>query len=278
MKKFAWLLIVGIIFCLNGCAQQEQTTTIDQSTEYIHSHWVKASDLREQTVIHEGLTRILPDLKELVNEAFSGSDYLDWVQFGSVTEIREFKNPNLFETFTDTTAFYAAGSHMIVVCPNFFNIKDSGQQTYILIHELMHSLIGVGKNGSEETMNCFMEGIADYMANQVLFDTGLKYNLVYQNELYCISWLMALYGNEDVVKMICSGDMPDFISEQTGDPDAGMNLHSSLAIIDKSKDHEAVKNAILTEMDILKKMSRSNTKVCEQFTNIFEKAYAPYLN
>ena len=278
MKKITWLLIVGMIFCLNGCTQREQTATIDQPAEHSHSHWVKFSDLKEQTVIHDGLTNVLPDLKELVNGTFRGNDYLDWVQFESVAEIREFEDPNSFEAFTETTAFYAAGSHMIVVCPNFFDIKDSGQQTYILIHELIHSLIGVGKNGAEETMNCFMEGIADYMANQVLFDTGLEYNLVYQNELYCISWLMALYESENITKTICNGDILDFISEQTGDPDAGTNLHSSLAIIDKSKDHEAIKNAILTEMDILKKMSRSNTKVCEQFTNIFEKAYAPYLN
>lgn len=278
MRKIAWLLLVSMIFCLAGCAKQEQTTTTNQPVEHSQSHWIKSKDLKEQTNIHEDLTSVLPDLKEMVTEALGESDYLDWEQFENVTEIREFKDPNLAKTFTDATAFYAAGSHMIIVCPDFFSIESGDQQTYILTHELIHSLVGVGKNGSEETMNCFMEGIADYLANQVLFNTNLDYSLVYQNELYCISWLMALYGNDNIAKIICSGDILDFVSEQTGDSNAGADLHSSLVAIDKSKDHEAVKNAILTEINILKKISGSNTEVCEQFTKLFEKNYAPYLN
>lgn len=277
MRKIAWLLLVSMIFCLVGCAKQEQATT-SQTTKYSQSHWIKSSDLKEQTTIHEDLTKILPDLKNLIEEALRGYDYLDWVQFGKVSEIREFKDQTFAKEFTNATAFYAAGSHIIVVCSDFFSIENSDQQTYILTHELMHSLVGVGKDGSEETMNCFMEGIADYLVNQVLFNTNLKYDLVYQNELYCLSWLMALYGNDNITKIICSGDILDFVDEQTGDADAGKKLHDALAIIDKSKDRKAVKNAILTEMDILKKMSSSNTKVCKQFTKVFEENYAPYLN
>ena len=41
--------------------------------------------------------------------------------------------------FAETTAFYAAGSHAIVVCPKFFDIGNGDQQTYILAHELVHS-------------------------------------------------------------------------------------------------------------------------------------------
>lgn len=277
MRKNIWLLLVSIIICLAGCAKQEQVTT-SQTTKYSQSQWIESNDLKEQTIIHDGLTDVLPDLKNLVAESLDGYDYLDWSQFKSVAEIREFKDPNLAKTFTDATAFYAVGSNIIVVCPDFFSIENSDQQTYILAHELTHSLVGVGKNGSEETMNRFMEGITDYLVNQVLYNTDLKYDLVYQNELYCLSWLMALYGNDNIVKTICSGNILDFVDEQTGHADAGKKLHDSLVTIDESKDRETVKNAILTEMDILKKMSGSNTKVCEKFTKIFERNYAPYLN
>lgn len=278
MKKVVCLLLaIMVTVCLAGCTERERTTT-SQPTINNSLHQVRSGELEKNTAIHSGLSSVLPDLKEMIKEALGEYDFLDWEQFENVSEIREFKDPNLAGDFADKTAFYATGSGIIVVCPNFFSIKEGDQQTYTLTHELIHSLVGVGKVGAEDTMCLFMEGVTDYLANLVLFDTGLEYSLNYQNELYCISWLMALYGNNEITKTICGGEIINFVNEQVGNTDAGTILHNSLLVLDKSKDREDVKNAILNELDILRTISGSNIEVREKFTKIFETAYAPYLN
>ncbi len=266
-----------VTVCLAGCVEQEKTTT-SQPTISSQLNQIRSDELEKNTVIHSGLSSVLPNLKEMIKEALNEHDFLDWEQFENVSEIREFKDPNLAGDFADKTAFYATGSDIIVVCPNFFGIKEGDQQTYTLTHELIHSLVGVGKVGAENTMYLFMEGVTDYLANLVLFDTGLEYSLNYQNELYCISWLMALYGNNEIAKTICGGEIINFVNEQAGNTDAGATLHNSLFILDKSKDREDVKNAILNELDILRTISGSNIEVREKFTKILEAAYVPYLN
>lgn len=279
MKKAICLFLASLIIalCLAGCGDQNQTTT-NQPTSSSQLNQIRSDELEKNTIVHGELTGILPDLKNLVRDSLSDNDFLDWEQFENVSEIREFKDPNLAGDFADKTAFYATGSGIIVVCPNFFSIKEGGQGAYTLTHELIHSLVGVGKSGAEDTMNLFMEGITDYLTNLALFDSGLEYSLNYQNELYCISWLMSLYSPSEIAKIICSGGIIDFINAQAGDSDAGANLHNALFVLDKSKDREEVKNAILSELDILRKISGSNIEIREKFTKIFESAYAPYLN
>jgi hypothetical protein len=232
----------------------------------------------ENTIIHEGLTEVLPDLKTLVRDSLSKKDYLNWEQFETVSEIREFKSPELVGDFAKTTAFYPAGTRMIIVCPKFFAIGNGDQQTYSLAHELVHSLTGVGKSGEEASMNLFMEGITDYLTNSMLVGTNLKYVPTYQNELYCIAWLAALYGDDNIAKIICSGEIISFIDEQAGKTGTGASLHNVLATLDKSNDQKEARDAILTEISILQTMSGEKIEISEKFTEIFKAAYAPYLN
>lgn len=239
---------------------------------------IYSKDLEKNTVIHEGLTEILPDLKDLVRASLDDKGYLNWAQFEEVSEIREFKSPELVGDFAETTAFYAAGSHAIVVCPKFFGIENGDQQTYALAHELTHSLVGTGKDGEERSMNLFIEGITDYLVGTMLAGTSLKYDLTYQNELYCISWLTAIYGTDEIVETIRDGEIIEFIDKQTGRANAGAELHNALGTLDHGRDHEAIKNSLLTEIDILRTMSGSNIELREKYTEIFKTAYAPYLN
>lgn len=281
MQKIAWFLVfVVLVACLAGCGQQSQTivATTDQPSGYNQIHQINSNELTQNTIIHEGLTELLPDMKNLIRDSLDGKDYLDWAQFEAVSEIREFKSPDLVGDFTETTAFYVASSHMIVVCPKFFSIGNGDQQTYTLAHELVHSLVGVGEDGKEKSMNLFIEGVTDHLAGLILTNANLNYSLTYQNELYCISWLMALYGTEEIAKTICSGKILEFIDEQTGRANAGAEVHNALATLDHSKNSEEVKNAILTEIEILRKMSNLNVETRERFTAIFKAAYAPYLN
>lgn len=281
MKKIiALLVLVGMIFsvCLAGCGQQSQIAETSQPSEYGQLHQVESNVLMENTIIHEGLTEVLPDLKTLVRDSLSEKDYLNWEQFETVSEIREFKSPELVGNFAETTAFYPAGTHIIVVCPKFFTIGNGDQQTYSLAHELVHSLTGVGKSGEEASMNLFMEGITDYLTNSMLVDTNLKYVPTYQNELYCIAWLAALYGDDGIAKTICGGKIISFIDKQAGKTGTGASLHNVLATLDKSNDQEEVRDAILAEISILQTISGENTEVSEKFTEIFKAAYAPYLN
>ena len=127
-------------------------------------------------------------------------------------------------------------------------------------------------------MNLFMEGITDYLTNSMLVGTSLKYVPTYQNELYCIAWLAALYGDDNIAKIICSGEIISFIDEQAGKTGTGASLHNVLATLDKSNDQEEVRGAILAEISILQTISGENTEVSEKFTEIFKAAYAPYLN
>ena len=99
----------------------------------------------------------------------------------------------------------------------------------------------------------------------------------YKNEIYCLSWLMELYGSEAIVKEVCAGTLVEFVDEKAGEGGIGNQLHESLTIIDYSKDYEEVKDAILAEMDILIKLSSSNNEVREKFTKLFEQGYASYL-
>ena len=278
VRKIALLLVCTMfVTCLVGCGQQNQTTT-NQPSEYNQLHQIRSDELNQNTVIHEGLTELLPDLKNLIKDSLSDKDYLDWTQFESVSEIREFKSPELVGDFVETTAFYAAGSHAIVVCPKFFDIGDGDQQTYVLAHEAIHSLVGVSKTGEERSVNLFVEGITDYLAGSILADTNLNYSLTYQNELYCIHWLVALYGSDQITEIICNGEIIDFINERTGRDNAGIELHNALATLDHGKDGEEIKKAILTEIDILRAMSGTNVEIREKYTEIFQTAYAPYLN
>ena len=279
MRKIT-LFLACIIFatCLVGCGQQSQMTTVSQPSEYNQMHQISSGTLEQNTVVHEGLTEILPDLKNLIRDSLNRNSYLDWAQFEDVEEIREFKSPEMVGDFAETTAFYAVGSHAIVVCPKFFDIGNGDQQTYILAHELVHSLVGVGENGGEQSMNLFIEGITDYLVGSMLADTDLNYSLTYQNELYCIYWLVALYGTDTITESICCGQILDFINEQAGQVNAGTRLHNALATLDHRKDHEIVKEAILTEIEILRAMSGSNVETRDEFTAIFKAAYAPYLN
>lgn len=277
MRKITCLLMcIVFIICLVGCGQQNQTAA-NQPSEYNQLHQIESGELKQNTIIHEGLTELLPDLKKLIRDALSDKDYLDWVQFENLSEIREFKNPELVGVFTETTAFYAAESHAIVVCPKFFEIEDGDQQTYVLAHEAVHSLVGVGKNSEESSVNLFVEGITDYIVGSILAETDLNYSLTYQNELYCIHWLESLYGADQITEIICSGKIIDFINERAGKDSAAV-LHNALATLDHSKDSEEIKEAILVEIDILRAMSDSNVEVREKFTEVFETAYAPYLN
>jgi hypothetical protein len=127
-------------------------------------------------------------------------------------------------------------------------------------------------------MNLFMEGITDYLTNSMLVGASLKYVLTYQNELYWIAWLAALYGDDDIVRIICSGEIINFIDRQTGKTGTGASLHNALVTLDKSNSQKEVRDAILTEIDILRTVSSKNTAVSEKFTEIFKAAYAPYLN
>lgn len=281
MKKIiAWLALISMVLsaCLSGCGQQEQTAVTSPPSEYNQPHWIQSNELAENTIVHEGLTEVLPDLKDLIRGSLGDKDYLDWQQFEAVSEIREFKSPEAVGDFAKTTAFYPTGSHMVVVCPRFFSIGNGDQQTYALAHELVHSLTGSGKGGEEKSMNLFMEGITDYLADSMLVNTSLNYTLVYQNELYCIFWLAALYGDDEITKVVCDGEILEFIDEQAGRAGAGAELHNALATLDKSADRDEVKNAILTEIDILITVSGLNIEVSEKFTEIFKAAYAPYLN
>ena len=278
MQKIAYLLVCMIfIACLVGCGQQKQTLA-EQPSEYNQLHRIESGELEQNTVINEGLTELLPDLKDLIRDSLRNMDYLDWAQFESLFEIREFKKPELAGDFAETTAFYATGSHAIVVCPKFFDVGDGDQQTYVLAHEAVHALVGVGKNGEESSVNLFVEGITDYLVDSMLTGTNLKYSLTYQNELYCIHWLVALYGTDQITEIIYSGEIIDFVNEQSGKDNAGTMLHNALATLDHSRDSGKVKEAILAEIDILRAMSSSNIEVREKFTEIFETAYAPYLN
>lgn len=278
MRKIA-LLLAFVIFaaCLVGCGQQNQTIA-DQPSEYNRLHQIRPEELKQNTILHEGLTELLPDLKDLIRDSLNDKDYLDWEQFESISEIREFKNPEVAGDFAETTAFYAAGSNAIVVCPRFFEIRDGDQQTYVLAHEAIHALVGVGKDGNERSMNLFIEGITDYLVGSILADTDLNYSLTYQNELYCLYWLVALYGTDQITETICNGSVIDFINEQADRDNAGIELHNALATLDHGKDSGEVKKAILTEIGILRAMSGSNVEIREKFTEIFETAYAPYLN
>ncbi len=278
MRKIA-LFLACIIFvaCLVGCGQKNQTIA-NQPSEYNRLHQIGSEELKQNTILHEGLTELLPDLKDLIRDSLSDKDYLDWAQFENVSEIREFKSPELVGDFAETTAFYAAGSNAIVVCPKFFDIGDGDQQTYVLAHEAIHALVGVGEDGKERTVNLFVEGITDYLTGSILADTNLSYSLTYQNELYCFYWLVALYGADQITETICSGRIIDFINEQAGRDNAGIELHNALAILDHGKDSGEIKKAILTEVDILRAMSGTNVEIREKFTEIFETAYAPYLN
>ena len=281
MKKIVALLILAsVVFsvCLVGCGQPSQTVATSPPSEYNQIHRIESNRLAEDTVVHEGLTDILPDLKDLVRDSLGDRDYLNWEQFEAVCEIREFKSPETVGDFAETTAFYPAGSRMVVVCPKFFNIGDGDQQTYTLAHELVHALTGSGKSGEEKSTNLFMEGITDYLTNSMLINTDLNYTPNYQNELYCIFWLATLYGDDKIVEIICSGRILEFIDEQTGRVGDGANLHNALATLDKSNSREEVRNAILAEINILRAVSGSNIEVSEKFTEIFKTAYAPYLN
>ena len=281
MKKIiALVVLVGMIFsvCLAGCGQQSQIAETSQPSEYDQLHQVESNVLMENTIIHEGLTGVLPGLKTLVRDSLSEKDYLNWGQFETVSEIREFKSPELVGDFAETTAFYPAGSCMIIVCPKFFAIGNGDQQTYSLAHELVHSLTGVGRSGEEASMNLFMEGITDYLTNSMLVGTSLKYVPTYQNELYCIAWLAALYGDDNIAKIICGGEIIDFIDGQTGKTGTGASLHNVLATLDKSNDKKEARDAILTGISILQTISGENTEISEKFTKIFQAAYAPYLN
>ena len=281
MKKIiALLILVSVVFsiCLVGCGQQSQIAETSQSAEYDQLRRIEPSNLLESTTIHEGLTDILPDLKDLIRGSLGEKDYLNWEQFEDVSEIREFKSPELVGDFAETTAFYPAGSCMIIVCPEFFAIGNGNQQTYSLAHELVHSLTGVGRSGEEASMNLFMEGITDYLTNSMLVGTSLKYVPTYQNELYYIAWLAALYGDDNIAKIICGGEIIDFIDGQTGKTGTGASLHNVLATLDKSNDQKEARDAILTEIDILQIVSGKNTAVSEKFTEIFKAAYTPYLN
>lgn len=94
MKKIiALLVLVGMIFsvCLAGCGQQSQIAETSQPSGYGQLHQVESNVLMENTIIHEGLTEVLPDLKTLVRDSLSEKDYLNWEQFETVSEIRELK-------------------------------------------------------------------------------------------------------------------------------------------------------------------------------------------
>jgi hypothetical protein len=67
---------------------------------------------------------VLPDLKNLIKNSLGEKDYLNWGQFEDVSEIREFKSPELVGDFAETTAFYPAGSRMVIVCLKFFAIEN----------------------------------------------------------------------------------------------------------------------------------------------------------
>lgn len=276
MKKIAILILLSIFssIILTGC--KGQNTVASESTSIKSLNQIASSDLEENTFRHEKLTKILPDLKNSIDDSLKNLNYLDWEQFEKVSEIREFKNLESAETFKTTTAFYATRTNVIIVCPKFFRLQDGNQRTYVLTHELIHSLVGVGKEGEEKSMYLFIEGITDFLADLVLKDSGLNYNLTYQNESYCISWLLSLYGTEKITKEICAGHILDFIDEQT-EAGTGLKLHRALATIDNSENLDEVKNAIIAEMQILEEMSGPNTEISQKFITLFETAYAPFL-
>ena len=239
-------------------------------------------DIAEQTILHEGLTDVLPELKSwIVNSDLSGKEYLQWDQFEKVSQIREFKNQDFARDYTETTAFHIITTDMIVVCPRFFSIESGDQRVYSLMHELMHSLVGVGRSGAESSMNLFIEGITDYLTFVVLSGTNLEdYDLTYKNEIIVISWLASLYGTDTIVESICKGEILDFIDSQS-ELGNGSKIHDNLATIDHSTNREEVKAAILSEMDILVEISKNSPnadgtwRLLEQFRQSYA---APYLN
>ena len=277
MKKIALFLVTMVVtLSLIGCGQQNQMAD-HQTSSYNQMHRIEHNELQKNTIIHQELTDLLPTLKEWVKESLVEADYLDWEQFENVCEVREFKSPELAGDLSDVVACYPYGTRMIVVCPEFFDSKSGGQRTYNLMHELVHSLVGVGKHGKEEATHLFVEGITDYLTYLVLANTGLDYSLIYLNELNCIAWLATLYGSDSITEMLCTGSILDFVDEKAGEKGAGAKLHNALATIDKSQNREEVKEAILTEIDILRAVSGSNVEVREKLTEAFYASYAPYL-
>ena len=284
MRKVVFLLALSVLTMgfLVGCKQEqnnEPEVMVEEPDDDQYGHIGKTTidDLEERTVRHDGLTdESLPGLKELIRGSLRENDFLDWGQFEKVSEIREFKDQESVGEFSDSTAFYPMGSNMVVICPRFFGIEDS-EKVYSLIHEMIHSLVGPGKVGKEESMHLFMEGITDVFTVAVTEANGLEYNMTYWNESYCIVWLTSLYGDKEIARVICNGDILTFIDEKAGEAGCGAKLHNCLTKIDKSSDKKEVKEAILTEIEILQKVSGSNVEVSEKNTEIFEQAYAEYL-
>ena len=281
MKKIIAFIVAISLFCLAGCSGQSTTEPKTEATSYNHLRQVNLDDISEQTIPHEGLTEILPELKSwIVNSDLSGKEYLQWDQFEKVSQIREFKNQDLARDYTETTAFHVITTDMIVVCPRFFSIESGDQRVYSLMHELMHSLVGTGGSGVESSMNLFIEGITDYLTFVVLSGTDLEdYDLTYKNEIIVISWLASLYGTDTIVESICKGEILDFVDSQSGLGN-GSKIHEDLATIDHSTDQEEVKAAILSEMEILVEISKNSPNADDTWRLLeqFRQSYAPYLN
>ncbi len=267
MKKVAFsiLLIAVVMFaCVSGCSNNIEYKYADNwkpGTAFVETtsraFWDEVYAHSEEV----NLDSTIALLKDVFFENFSDRDF-DWenltlvktARYVSVHDPDEVSSlsQDLLAAMQSCYAMYDDETKCIYLLPNFINAEPE-EQVCTLIHELAHAAFKTKRASQLE------EGLAEYYT--CLFTEAENLAWVdnsYPDEGIAISWLIAIFGEDEVLHAARDGMLQTMIDEATK-PGLGNTLEEALTYLhygDKKKAPEMA-FAANTMCDILAHLAAS---------------------
>lgn len=273
MRRFV-LFVLALMALLTGCTEKsanykyaDNWTLSEVETEI--QHYRPGEDLYRYSTKIEGVD--LSPIKQIITEYFKGNDELDWENFDQVSSIRTVNVASideiqelpveLLQIIVGYQAMYDDDSKAMYLFPAFYEAQ-SEMQTHALAHELIHALMSTG----HENYSRLEEGAVDYYTARVLEAAELQNTPVYVGEILAVTWLMDVYGEQEIVKATCDGRLNELVDEATK-PGMADKLSQALIIVHTSSGNTTqLTEAANVEYDILSHVAVSRGR-CDAVKN-----------
>ncbi|MBO7718260.1 hypothetical protein J6S37_02070 [Candidatus Saccharibacteria bacterium] len=214
---------------------------------------------------------------------------INWENFNKTTTTKQLVISNPAEEFIKQLAFYNAielleliessialyddSNNCILLMPIFNLIEDQNKRFCVFLHELSHPLLTPANQITDDYICPLEEGAADYLAKVVAESLDIDFVSGYQNECLAIEWLMAIYGENEIIQVVRNNMLDELIDSGTKN---GMSAKLNYALESmREKDYKSIYSNIV--LDILIHLAKNANKESEVST-LYKEAVASFKN
>ena len=277
MKKIIFLFL-AVVILIAGCSNKDSYKYADswKSNNILAEGYEPTEDFYRHA--KEADNAELASTKKIISEYYKEYD-LDWGNFAGVNTIKEVDISTAkdaedvsFRTLAMVSSYYSMyddDTKEIYLFPAYFRV-DNEQRMHALVHELMHALIST----NHRNYGRLEEGVVDLYTSHFMRATGQNPRPSYIAELNVANWLVAVFGEEEVLGATREGRIESLVDKATK-PGMGEKLNMALqAFSDAENVGEATEVANVV-YDILTHLAINESKA-EDVIPLLEYAESNY--